>query len=648
MMSRVAYFDICAFLILILLFAVIVIRNRIRTYQNHAFLLFFGSVFLSVTTSLAATMMVGQIPERPSLRVPFLIINSVYYAVHMLMALSYLFYVFALLNMPLRIKNRWAILFGPYLLALSLVIANAFTPVLFYLDEAGAYKRGSLSLLFYSVAVFYIGMSIYLLQKYRKMIRRKMRGIIYLYLSVCVLGMILQAAFSWLTIEGFLDTMSVLLAYISFQSPSDVLDPDTGLLNRENFLQNTNLYMNREDPFTMVFVSLGKLADIRMALGREQMQQLMRSVAEYLHSLNGTGRIYMAAEGCFAIAGRGAHLANPEELMQIIAERFHHPWQIGNNQIRLRATLWPISFPETVKTLSELLDMNTYLMDEEHQRGLEILPIRDMDLEDSRRMHELRGIIRESFENKTARVRFLPVYDHHRQRLITVEAVCCFQAGDGSWLSASEINWSNEQRHLLMQMDEYVLYEVLGFFRSGNASACGMEEVTVRISDAELRKPHFADYYLTMLQRYEVSPKLIRLKFSEMTLGMLSTEAKEALKTLCDHDCPLTIGDFGAGYTDLKLMMNLGVSRIDLGERLTDAASQSDRSLALVRGLTQTGHDLGWTVCMDGVRTQWQAHVAENTGCDLVQGSFFGDPLGPDALRELYRTVNRQKREEEV
>ena len=106
-----------------------------------------------------------------------------------------------------------------------------------------------------------------------------------------------------------------------------------------------------------------------------------------------------------------------------------------------------------------------------------------------------------------------------------------------------------------------------------------------------------------------------------MPVGVLGVaDAADNLGTLADMGVRIALDDFGLGPRDLAWLSRLPVASVLVP---TDLVRRQDpRSALLVRAV----HDLGATVCVDGVESAEQAKWWSEAGADLAIGAHFGSP----------------------
>ena len=64
-------------------------------------------------------------------------------------------------------------------------------------------------------------------------------------------------------------------------------------------------------------------------------------------------------------------------------------------------------------------------------------------------------------------------------------------------------------------------------------------------------------------------------------------------------------------------------------------ANESEEAATIVRSLSNLGHNLGLTICAEGVEDQETLDLLRSVGCEKAQGYFMSRPLGASDETEL-------------
>jgi EAL domain-containing protein (putative c-di-GMP-specific phosphodiesterase class I) len=123
----------------------------------------------------------------------------------------------------------------------------------------------------------------------------------------------------------------------------------------------------------------------------------------------------------------------------------------------------------------------------------------------------------------------------------------------------------------------------------------------------------------------------------EVTETSMMQDPENSLKTLTSLEqagIPLSIDDFGSGYSSLSYIKQLPASEIKIDRSLVkDLVEQADDRV-IVRTTINMCHSLGYKVVAEGVENEETLNLLADMGCDEIQGYYLTPPLPLDAIIE--------------
>jgi EAL domain-containing protein (putative c-di-GMP-specific phosphodiesterase class I) len=145
-----------------------------------------------------------------------------------------------------------------------------------------------------------------------------------------------------------------------------------------------------------------------------------------------------------------------------------------------------------------------------------------------------------------------------------------------------------------------------------------------------------------VLEETGLAPQYLELELTEGVLFSNSGKALAVLQELAGMGLPLSIDDFGAGYSSLSYLQDLPVCKLKIDRSFMRAMTVNPRDAAITAAVISMGHSLNLKVLAEGVETEEQMSFLRAHGCDEIQGFYFSQPLEADAFAEKVRTSWRQ------
>lgn len=146
----------------------------------------------------------------------------------------------------------------------------------------------------------------------------------------------------------------------------------------------------------------------------------------------------------------------------------------------------------------------------------------------------------------------------------------------------------------------------------------------------------FADIIGKTLEKYGLEGRSLVAELTE-TYGDESPSRLKSFIESCEAiGVRVALDDFGNGYSTLGLLLKYPAQIIKLDRSILREMAASQENEHLVRGLVDSCHKLGRSICFEGVETEDDLAAATKVGCDIVQGFFFYRPM---ELEAFYREM---------
>jgi EAL domain-containing protein (putative c-di-GMP-specific phosphodiesterase class I)/CheY-like chemotaxis protein len=138
-----------------------------------------------------------------------------------------------------------------------------------------------------------------------------------------------------------------------------------------------------------------------------------------------------------------------------------------------------------------------------------------------------------------------------------------------------------------------------------------------------------------LLSQHQVEGSQLILEVTETSVMSDPEKAMEALTRVRLQGVGLSIDDFGTGYSSLIQLHLLPFSEIKVDKSLVLEIDHDADARLIVRSIIELAHNLGLSVCAEGVETQDAAAHLRSWGCDKAQGYLFARPKPAELILGL-------------
>jgi EAL domain-containing protein (putative c-di-GMP-specific phosphodiesterase class I) len=161
--------------------------------------------------------------------------------------------------------------------------------------------------------------------------------------------------------------------------------------------------------------------------------------------------------------------------------------------------------------------------------------------------------------------------------------------------------------------------------------------VGVNISPPQLLAPGFAAGLARRVAESELSPAKLALELTESAWTLDSAEALEVIEDLRAGGFTMVLDDFGAGYSSLSRLVDLGFDVLKIDGRMLGGVPGDDRAVKLVEAVFDLASACATGVVAEGLETEAQLEFLLAHGIPLAQGFLLGAPMGVAEITALLR-----------
>nr|WP_284047997.1 EAL domain-containing protein [Marinobacter sp. ATCH36] len=198
-------------------------------------------------------------------------------------------------------------------------------------------------------------------------------------------------------------------------------------------------------------------------------------------------------------------------------------------------------------------------------------------------------------------------------------------------VAADEIIALAEQTGLIKPLTRWVLEQSLTM-RNRLLEKGHRLDLSVNISPNNLRERDFPVFVQRLMSSHHSHHGAITLEVTETSMMQDPVNSLAALNSLHATGIPLSIDDFGSGYSSLSYIKQLPASEIKIDRSLVTDLPTEAGDRVIVKTTIDMCHSLGYSVVAEGVEKQETLEMLEQMGCDMIQGYFLSPPLPFDEM----------------
>jgi diguanylate cyclase (GGDEF)-like protein len=412
-------------------------------------------------------------------------------------------------------------------------------------------------------------------------------------------------------------------------------DPLTGLPNRTRLVElvGGHLASCPQAGATLCLVDLDNFAEMNDALGHGFGDALLVAVARRMEAWV---RARPAAGLALARIGSDVFcVLGPSDELQpgALQALFDASFALDGQDVQVSATLGLVRLDEHEgSAVDALKDADIALKRAKtRRRGGHFYFSRGMGVEIRERV-QLMHALRAGFPRGELFLAYQPQVTLAGRRPFGAEALLRWRTDDGQLVPPDRFIPIAEYSGMIVDIGAWVLREACAELVRLRAAGHLAFTMSVNVSQAQFRHPHFLDVLRGALAASGAPPDRIEL---EITESMAMEEPDLLIERLADIKrlgVSIAIDDFGTGFSSLSYLQRLQVDRLKIDRTFVSEITESARGSRIAEMVVELGRNLGLDVVAEGVEDERQAQILQDIGCPLAQGFLFARPLAPEAL----------------
>ncbi|HEY5002758.1 MAG TPA: EAL domain-containing protein, partial [Ktedonobacteraceae bacterium] len=135
------------------------------------------------------------------------------------------------------------------------------------------------------------------------------------------------------------------------------------------------------------------------------------------------------------------------------------------------------------------------------------------------------------------------------------------------------------------------------------------------------------DNIAALLERYHVSPHLLRVEVTESAVMTDLDKALDVLDRIAKLGIPISVDDFGTGQSSLAYLKRFPSDELKIDLSFVRHMATNEVDATIVRSTILLAHSLDLKVVAEGVEDQATFDLLASYQCDTIQGYFLSRPI---------------------
>ena len=194
-----------------------------------------------------------------------------------------------------------------------------------------------------------------------------------------------------------------------------------------------------------------------------------------------------------------------------------------------------------------------------------------------------------------------------------------------------------ERNGFILKLDDYMLEEIAKQQEQWIKKGREVVPISVNISRAHFTKEDLAEHICSIVDKYQVPHSVIELELTESAFFDDKEVLLKTVKKLREAGFPVSMDDFGAGYSSLNSLKELQLDVLKLDADFFRGTESRERGMVIVSEVIDLAKKLNMKIVAEGIESREQVDFLTEQECDLIQGYFFARPMPIAEFEEKYK-----------
>lgn len=192
-----------------------------------------------------------------------------------------------------------------------------------------------------------------------------------------------------------------------------------------------------------------------------------------------------------------------------------------------------------------------------------------------------------------------------------------------------------EAFELIGPISEFVLNEAAAQLVKWHEKGIRLKSC-INLSSSQLSDTDLPDRYEKIVKKHDLECESFTFEIIEQDLTDTDAPHLRVIKELRARGFRISLDDFHVAASSLGAFEQLPIDEIKIHASALKQAQKSEVSLKILAAVTGLAHNLGISVCAEGVEDQMTFEFLKTIECDKMQGFLISEAVMPDIVRRVY------------
>ena len=624
--------------IMIVIFIFYFIDRKSAVRSNKLFLYQAIAILLSAIIDIFSIVCINKPDVFPMLFTK--IICKAYLATVVLVVCLGLVYVLGDIRKLHKKLYRILCLIGFSVFTIAAILVFAL-PINVVYDPVGLndYTEGLPIIMTYVCTFIIMGITIYVVLKYKNEIyEKRVLGVI-IFISVWIFGSAIQGLVNYVLADLGIIILSVslsealgsLVIYIMLENPSLNVDKVTGALNSRAFLEYVDEVLDKGAKEEFLLVNYDNEMSKYILDYNSFTKKFVKSIA-----LFNVGKIFKNDRNDFMVTLKNHDEKDINERVALFKEQFY-----SKNSITTDIPVRILHF----KNLSYYADTNDFievikfLNSNETSIEKHIVEVTEEMVSEVHKKFIMKKKCDRALASNRVVVYFQPIYSNVASKFTTAEALVRLIDENGNLIYPNDFILDMERDGKIIELGRIVFENVCQFISENDLDELGIQYIEVNLSTIQCMQTGFAESFIDIAKKYKIDPKYINFEITETGQTVKNVLLKNMNK-LKNYGFAFSLDDFGTGNSNLNYIVDMPVEIVKFDKTMVNSYFNNELASYVMNSTINMIKGLGYRIVFEGIETYEQTVAVKKINVEYIQGYYYSKPIKQEEFIEFIKKNN--------
>jgi len=193
---------------------------------------------------------------------------------------------------------------------------------------------------------------------------------------------------------------------------------------------------------------------------------------------------------------------------------------------------------------------------------------------------------------------------------------------------------------LIGPISEFVLYEAAAQLIRWREQGLNLNSC-INLATSQLNNPDLPASYERIVREHNLECGNFTFEIAEQDIASSEAPHLRVLNELRERGFRISLDDFGVATASLGTFEQLPFDEIKIHASALARARKNPTALKVLAAVTGLAHNLGISVCAEGVEDQETFEFLQSIECDKMQGFLVSEAVMPDIIRRVYSAKSK-------